>query len=89
MTRVQNKRHPSQKTNSNTENSANGFHDSAWRCRVFVIILIARLVFGIMHWQQPAGKIVAVASGLLLASLVAFVAVVLILAVSAQRGAPM
>ena len=55
----------------------------------FVIILLAGLVFGIMHWQQPGGKVVAVASGVLLASLVACVAIVLTLALSAQRGAPM
>jgi len=53
------------------------------------IVLPAGLVLGVLRWQQTSGKIVALASGVLLASLAAGVAIVLILAVSAQQGAPM
>jgi hypothetical protein len=52
-------------------------------------VLLAGLVFGVRGWQRTSGKIVALTSGVLLASLAAWVAIVLILVVSADRGAPM
>ena len=53
------------------------------------VVPLAGLVFGVRRWQQTSGKIVALMSGVLLVSLAAWVAIVIILAVSAERGAPM
>ena len=53
------------------------------------IVLAVSLVLGIVLWQQPLGKIVAVLSGLLLIALIAFAALVLFLAWSAEHGMPM
>jgi len=53
------------------------------------ILLVAGLCLGIVRWQQPAGKVIAVVAGLLLLLLAAFVVCVLFLTESARRGAPM
>ena len=56
---------------------------------VIAIALAATVLFGILRWQQPLGKITTVIGGLLLITLVAFTLFVLFLADSAQRGAPL
>ena len=51
--------------------------------------LFAAMIFGVARWQQTKGKVIAIAAGLLLLSLIAFVAVVLLIANGARDGAPM
>lgn len=51
--------------------------------------LIAVLVFGVSRFQKPVGKLVAIAAGVLLVALLAFMLFVLIVSESAQRGAPL
>jgi hypothetical protein len=51
-------------------------------------LLGVSLIFGILRWQRPYGKIVTAVAILLLIVLAAWVAFVLILAESASRGAP-
>jgi hypothetical protein len=53
------------------------------------ILLIAALGVGIARWQKPGGKALTLLAGLLLLLLAAFVGCVLLLAWSADRGAPM
>jgi len=56
---------------------------------VIAIALAATVLFGILRWRQPLGKMTAVIGGLLLITLVAFTLFVLFLADSAERGAPL
>ena len=53
------------------------------------VVLLTGLVFGVRAWQRTSGKIIALTSGVLLASLAAWMTFVLVLVVSAERGAPM
>ena len=53
------------------------------------VTLIAAIMFGIMQFQKPVGKVVAIAAGLLLVGLLAFVLVVLYLDWSARQGMPL
>ncbi len=51
--------------------------------------LIAALIYGVSRFQKSVGKLVAITAGVLLIALLAFVLLVLVVADSAQRGAPL
>jgi hypothetical protein len=53
------------------------------------ILLVAALCVGIARWQKPGGKAITIIAGVLLLLLVVFVVCVLLLAWSANHGAPM
>jgi hypothetical protein len=55
---------------------------------VSAAVLVAGLVTGIKNWRSLGGKLVAIAAGLLLLALVAFVSLVLLIVISAQAGHP-
>ena len=52
-------------------------------------LLVAALGIGIVRWRKPGGKALTIIAGGLLLLLVGFVVCVLLLAWSADHGAPM
>ena len=56
---------------------------------IVAVALAVVVVIGIVRWQQPLGKNLAVIGGLLLVVLAAITIIVLYLAGSAQQGAPL
>ncbi len=53
------------------------------------ILLVAALCIGIVRWRKPGGKALTIIAGGLLLLLVVFVVGALLLAWSADHGAPM